>query len=105
MVEEYDRIMAKGSASSRLRVFLFFTKPEATVSMGSLLDDAKSETWFVDALNNSGMISRVVSDSAAGDSFVNLDGVVNAGLYFLWSIKGKCCSVVTNVYLCVCIGF
>ncbi|KAG5022141.1 hypothetical protein JHK85_018483 [Glycine max] len=80
MVEEYDRIMAKGSASSRLRVFLFFTKPEATVSMGSLLDDAKSETWFVDALNNSGMISRVVSDSAAGDSFVNLDGVGVGGV-------------------------
>ncbi|KAL2321156.1 hypothetical protein Fmac_030125 [Flemingia macrophylla] len=74
MVEEYDRIAAKGSASSRLRVFLFFTKPEATVSMGSLLDDVKSETWFVDALNNSGMLNRVVSDSAAGDSFVNLDG-------------------------------
>ncbi|XP_020215985.1 uncharacterized protein LOC109799774 [Cajanus cajan] len=74
MVEEYDRIAAKGSASSRLRVFLFFTKPEATVSMGSLLDDVKSETWFVDALNNSGMLSRGVSDSAAGDSFVNLDG-------------------------------
>ncbi|CAJ1952013.1 unnamed protein product [Sphenostylis stenocarpa] len=74
MVEEYDRIMAKGSASSRLRVFLFFTKPEATVSMGSLLDDVKSETWFVDALNNSGMLNRVVSDTA-GDSFVNLDGV------------------------------
>ncbi|TKY44755.1 clustered mitochondria protein [Spatholobus suberectus] len=79
MVEEYDRITAKGSASSRLRVFLFFTKPEATVSMGSLLDDAKSETWFVDALNNSGMISRVVSDSAAGDCFVNLDGVGAGG--------------------------
>ncbi|XP_047182906.1 uncharacterized protein LOC124849090 [Vigna umbellata] len=73
MVEEYDRITAKGTASSRLRVFLFFTKPEASVSMGSLLDDVKSETWFVDALNNSGMLNRVVSDSAAGDSFVNLD--------------------------------
>ncbi|QCD92252.1 hypothetical protein DEO72_LG5g314 [Vigna unguiculata] len=73
MVEEYDRIMAKGTASSRLRVFLFFTKPEATVSMGSLLDDVKSETWFVDALNNSGMLTRVVSDTAAGNSFVNLD--------------------------------
>lgn len=75
MVEEYDRITAKGTASSRLRVFLFFTKPEATVSMGSLLDDVKSETWFVDALNHSGMLNRVVSDTAAGDSFVNLDGV------------------------------
>ncbi|XP_027359185.1 uncharacterized protein LOC113867881 [Abrus precatorius] len=74
MIEEYDRVAAKPSPS-RLRVFLFFTKPETTASMGSLLDDAKSETWFVDALNNSGILSRVVSDSAAGDCFVNLDGV------------------------------
>ncbi|KAL5079554.1 hypothetical protein RYX36_007975 [Vicia faba] len=77
MVEEYDRIASASStmkSSSRLRVFLFFTKPESTLSMGSLLDDAKSETWFVDALNNSGILSRGVSDSA-GDSFVNLDNV------------------------------
>jgi len=80
MVEEYDRITAKGAASSRLRLFLFFTKPEATVSMGSLLDDVKSETWFVDALNHSGMLTRVVSDTAAGDSFVNLDGVGGGGV-------------------------
>ncbi|CAL5186613.1 unnamed protein product [Lathyrus oleraceus] len=77
MIEEYDRIASACStmkSSSRLRVFLFFTKPESTLSMGSLLDDAKSETWFVDALNNSGILSRGVSDSA-GDSFVNLDNV------------------------------
>lgn len=78
MIEEYDRISSASSTmkscSSRLRVFLFFTKPESTLSMGSLLDDAKSETWFVDALNNSGILSRGVSDSA-GDSFVNLDNV------------------------------
>lgn len=83
MIEEYDRIAAgvaaaapplKLSPASRLRVFLFFTKPESSVSMGSLLDDAKSETWFVDALNNSGILSRGVSDSAAGDSILNLDG-------------------------------
>lgn len=83
MIEEYDRIAAgvaaaapplKPSPASRLRVFLFFTKPESSVSMGSLLDDAKSETWFVDALNNSGILSRGVSDSAAGDSILNLDG-------------------------------
>ncbi|XP_061369479.1 uncharacterized protein LOC133312324 [Gastrolobium bilobum] len=78
MIEEYDRIAQKPSPS-RLRVFLFFTKPETTVSMGSLLDEVKSETWFVDALNNSGMLSRVVSDSAAGDSFVNLDSVPACG--------------------------
>lgn len=78
MIEEYDRIASASStmkpSSSRLRVFLFFTKPDTTLSMGSLLDDAKSETWFVDALNNSGILSRGVSDSA-GDSFVNLDSV------------------------------
>ncbi|OIW16027.1 hypothetical protein TanjilG_04562 [Lupinus angustifolius] len=80
MIEEFDRI-AESSASplkpssSRLRVFLFFNKNEATVSMGSLIDDAKSETWFVDALNNSGILPRVVSESAAVDSFVNLDGL------------------------------
>lgn len=78
MIEEYDRITASAStmkpSSSRLRVFLFFTKPESTLSMGSLLDDAKSETWFVDALNNSGILSRGMSDSA-GESFVNLDNV------------------------------
>ncbi|XP_019457522.1 PREDICTED: uncharacterized protein LOC109357922 [Lupinus angustifolius] len=80
MIEEYDRIAALSASAlkpstSRLRVFLFFSKPEATVSMGSLLDDSKSETWFVDALNNSGILSRVVSESAVVDSFVNLDGV------------------------------
>jgi hypothetical protein len=76
MIEEYDRIASSTMkpSSSRLRVFLFFTKPDSTLSMGSLLDDAKSETWFVDALNNSGILSRGVSDSA-GDSFVNLDNV------------------------------
>jgi hypothetical protein len=76
MIEEYNRIASSTMkpSSSRLRVFLFFTKPDSTLSMGSLLDDAKSETWFVDALNNSGILSRGVSDSA-GDSFVNLDNV------------------------------
>ncbi|MED6191978.1 hypothetical protein PIB30_005796 [Stylosanthes scabra] len=79
MIEEYDRVAAATASPlkpspSRLRVFLFFSKPETTVSMGSLLDDAKSETWFVDALNNSGILTRGVSDSAAGDAILNLDG-------------------------------
>ncbi|QHO03495.1 hypothetical protein HN51_037871 [Arachis hypogaea] len=69
MIQEYDRL-ASFSPPLRLRVFLFVSKLDTAVSMGALLDDAKSETWFVDALNNSGMmnnISRVVSDSAAVD--------------------------------------
>lgn len=48
-----------------MRLFLFLAKPETTASMGCLLNDAKSETWFVDALNGAGLIPRVLSDSAA----------------------------------------
>lgn len=77
MIEEYDRItMASPSKPLRIRLFLFFTKPETAASMGSLLDDAKHETWFVDALNNSaGMIPRGLSDSATMECMVNLDAV------------------------------
>ncbi|KAI9101618.1 hypothetical protein K1719_023862 [Acacia pycnantha] len=78
MIEEHERLTAAASPPRpiRLRLFLFFSKPETTVSMGSLIDDAKSETWFVDALNNSGILTRGVSDSAAVDGgVVNLDKV------------------------------
>ncbi|KAJ0106205.1 hypothetical protein Patl1_19209 [Pistacia atlantica] len=40
--------------------------------MGSLLDDAKSETWFVDALNGSGLLPRGLSDTTM-DCLLNLD--------------------------------
>ncbi|KAM7268100.1 hypothetical protein ACFE04_010266 [Oxalis oulophora] len=60
MLEEHDRISA---SSARIRLFLFFAKPEKATSMGSLLDDAKKETWFVDAINQSGLIQRNLSDS------------------------------------------
>lgn len=77
MIEEYDRInMASPLKPLRVRLFLFFIKPETAASMGSLLDDAKHETWFVDALNNSaGMIPRGLSDSATMECMVNLDAV------------------------------
>ncbi|XP_074591917.1 uncharacterized protein LOC141847740 isoform X2 [Curcuma longa] len=62
MIEEYDRVLSAASVcpgggsarSSRLRLFLFPSKPNTspTSSIGSLLDDSKSETWFVDALNS-----------------------------------------------------
>lgn len=72
MMEEYDRSAA--AKPSRLRLFLFPTKPETAASMGSLLDDAKSETWFVDALNGSGgLLPRGLSESAAMDTLVELD--------------------------------
>ncbi|EEF37505.1 conserved hypothetical protein [Ricinus communis] len=74
MIEEYDRITASSSAlaPSRIRLFVFFNKPETVASMGSLLDDAKSETWFVDALNGS-LLPRNLSDSATMECLVNLD--------------------------------
>ncbi|XP_076921809.1 uncharacterized protein LOC143583381 [Bidens hawaiensis] len=38
--------------------------------MGLLLDDAKSETWFVDALNGAGLLPRGLSDSATIDNLL-----------------------------------
>ncbi|XP_052176164.1 uncharacterized protein LOC127790625 [Diospyros lotus] len=75
MIEEYDRISLSPAEPklSRLRLFLFFSKPETVVSMGSLLDDAKSETWFVDALNGAALIPRGLSDSAAMEGLLELD--------------------------------
>lgn len=80
LIEEYDRITASSAAassviSSRIRLFLFFNKPDTAASMGPLLNDAKSETWFVDALNGSGLIPRGNSDSATMETrLLNLDG-------------------------------
>ncbi|KAL5751286.1 hypothetical protein ACOSP7_025889 [Xanthoceras sorbifolium] len=69
MIEEYDRLI---SSSARIRLFVFFNKPDTATSMGSLLDDAKSETWFVDAINGSGLLPRGHSDSTI-DCLLNLD--------------------------------
>ncbi|XP_071903452.1 uncharacterized protein [Coffea arabica] len=74
MIEEYDRInSASPLKPPRLRLFLFAFKPETAASMGCLLDDAKSETWFVDALNGAGLLPRGLSDSAAVDKLLELD--------------------------------
>ncbi|KAK4843023.1 hypothetical protein QYF36_002942 [Acer negundo] len=73
MIEEYDRLI---SSSTRIRLFIFFNKPETTASMGSLLDDAKSETWFVDALNGSGLLPRGLSDTTM-DCLLNLDNEID----------------------------
>ncbi|XVF09533.1 hypothetical protein REPUB_Repub07fG0102100 [Reevesia pubescens] len=79
MIEEYDRLTASSVTSSRIRLFLFFKKPDTASSMGPLLNDAKSETWFVDALNGSGLIPRGNSDSATMETrLLNLDGEFEA---------------------------
>lgn len=74
MIDEYDRTVATSPLKpSRLRLFLFFVKPETAASMGALLDDAKSETWFVDALNGSDLLPRGFSDSAMDECLLSLD--------------------------------
>ncbi|MCD7452762.1 hypothetical protein HAX54_018064 [Datura stramonium] len=76
MIEEYDRAMSASPLKpSRLRLFLFLAKPETAASMGCLLADSKSETWFVDALNNASMLSRGLSDSAADGNFLELESI------------------------------
>lgn len=76
MIEEYDRILASAAAagvsssssSSRLRLFLFPpSKPESASSIGSLLEDSKSETWFVDALNGAGILPHGLSADSSAD--------------------------------------
>ncbi|KAL7608828.1 hypothetical protein Lser_V15G11739 [Lactuca serriola] len=54
MIDEYERLNQSSdvSKSSRLRLFLFPTKPESASSIGSLLENStKSEDWFLNALN------------------------------------------------------
>ncbi|XP_059303434.1 RNA polymerase II degradation factor 1-like [Lycium ferocissimum] len=76
MIEEYDRTMSASPLKpSRLRLFLFLAKPETAASMGCLLADSKSETWFVDALNNASLLSRGLSDSAAVDNFLEIETI------------------------------
>ncbi|KAL2482371.1 Octicosapeptide/Phox/Bem1p family protein [Forsythia ovata] len=76
MIEEYDRTTAATPLKpSRVRLFLFPSKPETATSMGSLLNDTKSETWFVDALNSTGLMPRGLSESAGIDNLLELDGI------------------------------
>lgn len=79
LIDEYDRIASVSPLRhSRLRLFLFFNTPDTVMSMGNLLADAKSETWFVDVLNNAEILPRGDSDSATMGFLLNLDGVVNS---------------------------
>ncbi|KAF2533832.1 hypothetical protein F2Q70_00031597 [Brassica cretica] len=68
MIEEYDRTISAPNSTkpSRLRLFLFTSKPEATQSMGQILESsAKSDDWFLNALNSAGLLNRGFSDSDA----------------------------------------
>ncbi|KAJ9562344.1 hypothetical protein OSB04_007504 [Centaurea solstitialis] len=70
MIEEHDRIAASPTPA-RIRLFLFSTRPE---SVGSLLLDPKSESWFSDALKGTIIINRGLSDgSGMGNGLVGMD--------------------------------
>ncbi|KAM0933103.1 putative PB1 domain-containing protein [Dioscorea sansibarensis] len=86
MIDEYDRLLQGGGSgsctrSSRIRLFLFPSKPESapsSIGSGSLLEDSKSETWFVDALNSAigsgGTLPRGLSaDSASVNCLLGLE--------------------------------
>ncbi|KAK1646596.1 hypothetical protein QYE76_064401 [Lolium multiflorum] len=58
LFEEYDRVTATSSRTSRIRLFLFPAKPESSSSL--IGDSPKSENWFVNTLN------RAISSSIHG---------------------------------------
>ncbi|MFS7983425.1 hypothetical protein Hanom_Chr11g00974351 [Helianthus anomalus] len=71
MLDEHDRIVSP-HAPSRIRMFLFPTRPEFP---GSLLLDPNSESWFSDALNSSSsMISNTGGSGLGTGNTNNTDG-------------------------------
>jgi hypothetical protein len=75
MIDEYDRTSSSNSLkSSRLRLFLFPIKPDSSQSIGPILDSsAKSEDWFLNALNAAGLLNRGFSDPASVNCLLGLD--------------------------------
>lgn len=72
MIDEYDRTSAL--KPSRLRLFLFPTKPDSVSSIGSILDSStKSDDWFMNCLNGTHVMSRGFSDSASVNCLLSLD--------------------------------
>lgn len=66
MIDEIDRLK-----STRMRLFLFPSKPESASSIGSLLENStKSDDWFLNALNGN---SSGFSESASVNCLLGLD--------------------------------
>ncbi|KVH96264.1 Phox/Bem1p [Cynara cardunculus var. scolymus] len=73
MIDEYERLNSSSDVnkSSRLRLFLFPTKPESVSSIGSLLENStKSEDWFLNALNGT---TSGFSDTSSVNCLLGLD--------------------------------
>ncbi|XWS68818.1 hypothetical protein CRYUN_Cryun04dG0125300 [Craigia yunnanensis] len=72
MIDEYDRTCsqtASSNKSSRIRLFLFPLTPEGTPasshSIGPIMNySTKSDEWFLNALNEAGLLNKAFSDSA-----------------------------------------
>lgn len=73
MIDEYDRTCASNTTSSkspRIRLFLFSVNsdgaPPSPHSIGPIISNsAKSDEWFLNALNGAGLLNRGFSDSGA----------------------------------------
>ncbi|KAL2324140.1 hypothetical protein Fmac_023198 [Flemingia macrophylla] len=78
MIDEYDRTAAAAVKPSRIRLFLFPTKPDSTHSIPPQILDtsAKSDDWFLNALNGAGLLNRGFSDSASVNCLLGLDDEV-----------------------------
>ncbi|KAL8248520.1 hypothetical protein R6Q59_005388 [Mikania micrantha] len=73
MIDEYERLNSASDTnkSSRIRLFLFPTKPESVSSIGSLLENStKSEDWFLNALNGT---TSGFSDTSSVNCLLGLD--------------------------------
>ena len=79
MIDEYDRTSNNPSLKpSRIRLFLFPTKPDSVQSIPPILESsAKSEDWFLNALNGAGLLNRGFSDSASVNCLLGLDDDVS----------------------------
>ncbi|KAB2084519.1 hypothetical protein ES319_A05G339000v1 [Gossypium barbadense] len=93
MIDEYDRTCSQttsSSKSSRIRLFLFPLNPDGTLtsshSIGPIINNStKSDEWFLNALNGSGLLNRGFSDPTTNVNLLGLDddrqgNVVEVGL-------------------------
>ncbi|KAE8653767.1 elongator complex protein 2-like isoform X1 [Hibiscus syriacus] len=81
MIDEYDRTCSQttsSSKSSRIRLFLFPLNPDGTLasshSIGPIINSStKSDEWFLNALNGSGLLNRGFSDPMTNVNLLGLD--------------------------------
>lgn len=85
MIDEYDRTASNSSVKpSRIRLFLFPSKPDSSQSIGPLLENsAKSEDWFLNALNGAGLLNRGFSESASVNCLLGLDDEAGGNIHNL----------------------